>query len=183
MQMASGDWAFFIDADERVSTDLGAEVRAATNALSPNVGYWVPRQNIIWGKWIKHGGWFPDYQLRLLHRGYARYDENREVHELVQLNGPSGYFNNLLIHHNYHSVEQFLKKQNVYTSLQAKTWHRANIRSKPQNYVLQPLREFIRRYFSLKGYRDGFHGLVLSILLAYYELLAYWQLRKLWAND
>src|SRR5581483_8822710 len=76
---ARGEWVFFVDADERASPALAAEVRRAV-AGTDLAGYWVPRRNIILGRWIRHAGWYPDYQLRLLRRDCAHYDEAREVH-------------------------------------------------------------------------------------------------------
>jgi len=175
------DWVLFVDADERVTPELAAEVRAVTAVESADapVGYWVPRRNVIWGRWIQHGGWYPDHQLRLLRRDRTRYDEAREVHELAVLDGPAGYLREPFVHHNYESVGQFLAKQRVYSSLDARTMWRRGIRPKPQNFVLQPLREFKRRYVEHEGFRDGPHGLLLATLLAYYNLATYVKLARL----
>ena len=179
LDLAQGDWVLFIDADERVTPELAAEVRAVTESNEKALsGFWIPRKDIIWGKWIRYGGWYPDYQLRLLRLGKARYDENRKVHELVNLDGEAGYLTDPLIHYNYSSIRQFLRKQEVYSSLEAKILHDQGIKAKPHNFVLQPLRAFKRRYLQLRGFRDGGHGLLLSVLLAYYEFVTY---RKLLA--
>lgn len=181
LDLVRTEWVLFVDADERVTPDLAAEVREAVAATGPDapVGYWVPRRNVIWGRWIRHGGWYPDYQLRLLCRDRARYDETREVHELVQLDGPVGYLRQPFLHYNYDSVGQFLAKQRAYSTLDARTMWRKGIRPKPQNFVLQPLREFRRRYVEHQGFRDGPHGLLLATLLAYYNLVTYVKLARL----
>ena len=175
------EWVFFVDSDERVTPELAAEAREAIGRDSPDapVGYWTPRRNIIWGRWIRHGGWYPDYQLRLLRRDRARYDESREVHELVVLDGPDGYLREPFVHHNYESVGQFLAKQRAYSTLDARTMWRKGIRPRPHNFVLQPLREFKRRYVEHQGFRDGPHGLLLAALLAYYNLVTYAKLARL----
>ncbi len=180
LELATSDWAFFVDADERASAELAAEIRAVVSKPGDNVGYWVPRKNIIWGKWIKGGGWFPDHQLRLLRRGKARYDDAQEVHEVMRLDGPAGYLHNLLLHYNYQSVRQFLRKQDEYASLHASTLYHAGTRPRLRAYITQPLRQFLGRYFVRRGYRDGLHGFVLAALLAYYQFLAHWRLRRLW---
>lgn len=178
LELANSDWVFFVDADERATPELASEVRSAVDSLSI-VGWWVPRRNMIWGKWIQHAGWYPDYQLRLLKRGSARYDLARPVHEVVILDGQEGWLNNPLIHHNYETVGQFLRKQDAYATFEARILREKGIRPRPHSLVLQPLREFWRRYVSLQGYKDGGHGLALSCLMAYYTHVAYRRARSL----
>lgn len=181
LDLATTEWVFFVDADERATPELGAEIRQAI--ASDRAGWWVPRRNIIWGKWIRHTGWYPDYQLRLLRRGRARYDPQREVHELVILDGPAGYLQNPLIHYNYQTVGQFLARQDRYSHFEADILFKQGIRPRPHNYILQPLREFTRRFIALEGYRDGGYGFLLSLLMAYYTFLTYVRLRQRWRKQ
>ena len=175
------DWVFFVDADERATPELAVEVRRVIQDESPS-GWWVPRHNYILGRVIRHAGWYPDYQLRLLRQGHARYDPQREVHEIVILAGEEGYLANPLIHYNYDTLAQFVERQNRYTDYEARILFDQGLRPRPHNFILQPLREFRRRYVSLKGYRDGFQGLLLSLLMAYYTLVMYLRLRRLWQS-
>ena len=161
------DWLFYVDSDERATPELGAEIRRAI-AGAEQVGWWVPRRNFLWGHETRHGGWYPDYQLRLLKLGDAHYDLAREVHEIVILDGPAGHLAQPLIHHNYRSLAQFLAKQRQYVGYEAQILYQRGVRPKPWTFVLQPLREFWRRYVSLQGYKDGLHGLKLCVLVAYY---------------
>jgi glycosyltransferase involved in cell wall biosynthesis len=176
LELASKEWVFFVDADERVTPELAGEIQRVVNERA-FAGCWVPRKNYIFGKWIRRAGWFPDYQLRLLCRDKARYDERREVHELVGLNGEAGYLGNLMIHYNYDTVEQFRAKQDVYTDYEAQMMFEAGQRARLHNLILQPLRQFHWRYIALEGYKDGWRGLLLSFLMAYYELVRF---EKLW---
>ena len=176
LELATHEWVFFVDADERATPELAAEVRRVIEGEEP-VGWWVPRRNYIFGRWVRHAGWSPDYQLRLFRRDRGRYDEAREVHELVLLDGPAGYLENPLTHYNYESLAQFFARQEVYIGYEARIMHRQGLRARPHNFVLQPLREFRRRYVELEGYKDGWLGLLLSLLMAYYELVKY---GKLW---
>ena len=176
LELATHPWVFFVDADERATPELAAEVRRVIERDEP-VGWWVPRRNYIFGRWVRHAGWYPDYQLRLFRRDRGRYDEAREVHELVLLDGPAGCLENTLTHYNYDSLAQFFARQDVYTDYEARIMYRQGLRARPHNFVLQPLREFRRRYFELEGYKDGWLGLLLSLLMAYYELVKY---GKLW---
>ena len=95
LDLIEDEWVLFVDADEVVTPELAAEVRAVTTASNRiEVGYWIPRRNIIFGRWIRNAGWSPDYQLRLLKKSRARYREDRIVHELVDLQGEAGYLDN-----------------------------------------------------------------------------------------
>lgn len=168
-------WVLFVDADERATPSLATEVRCRIAEDGPNapVGYWVPRRNYIWGGWIRHGGWSPDYQLRLLRADRVRYDAGRDVHEVAALDGPGGFLHEPLIHYNYDRLGQFLVKQRAYSHLEARRLLRLGQRPRPRNFVLQPLREFRRRLVTLEGYRDGWRGFALSTLLAWYTLRTY----------
>jgi len=181
LDTVDSDWVFFADADERATPELAVELRRAIQDESRS-GWWVPRHNYIFGRVIRHAGWYPDYQLRLLRPGKARYDPRRGVHELVILDGEEGYLENPLIHYNYDTLAQFIERQNRYTDYEARILFDQGVRPKPHNFVLQPLREFRRRYVLLEGYKDGFHGLLLSLLMAYYTLVMYLRLRRLWQS-
>lgn len=179
LEAVEAEWVFFVDADERATPELATEVQSAIQDDSI-AGWWVPRHNYIFGRIVRHAGWYPDYQLRLLRCGKARYDPKRGVHELVILEGEEGYLENPLIHYNYDTLAQFIERQNFYTDYQAKILFDQGIRTKPHNFVLQPLREFKRRYIELKGYRDGWRGLLLSLFMAYYNFVIYLRLWRLW---
>jgi (heptosyl)LPS beta-1,4-glucosyltransferase len=181
LQLASCDWVLFVDADEVVPESLAEEVQLAISEGPAAIsGYWIPRRNILFGRTVDYAGWSPDYQLRLLRRGMASYRSDKSVHELVDLKGDAGYLRNRLIHHNYETVRQFRSRQRAYSSMEASDMFRRGVRVRPQNYLLQPWRQFWRRYVSLKGYRGGLLGLFLSTLLAYYEFRTYLELRSLW---
>ena len=179
LEAVESQWIFFVDADERATPELAAEIRQVIENET-KVGWWVPRHNYIFGRLTRHAGWYPDYQLRLLKRGQARYDPAREVHEVVILDGQAGHLKNVLIHYNYANLSQFLERQNRYTGYEARILYEQGIRPKWRNFILQPLREFKRRYVSLQGWKDGFHGLLLSSLLAYYHFVMYVRLWRLW---
>jgi (heptosyl)LPS beta-1,4-glucosyltransferase len=173
------DWVLFVDADERVTPELAAEVRQAIQ--KPGYAGWrIPRHNYIFGKLTRGAGWYPDYQTRLLKIGAAHYDPERQVHELVLLDGLEGTLTHPLVHYNYRDVAQFRDKQRRYTAYDARILHQEGIRPKPQNYILQPWRQFWWRFLTLKGYQDGLHGLRLSLMMAWYEFRKYRLLRQLW---
>ena len=172
------EWVLFVDADERVSTALAAEIEQAMT--QPEIAGWqIPRHNYLFGVLTQGAGWYPDYQTRLLRVGSARYDPARQVHELVLLDGPLGTLKEPFIHYNYKDLAQFLAKQNKYVRYDAQMLYEQGIKPKPYTYLTQPLRHFWWRFVTLKGYRDGWHGLRLSALMAWYEAKKYWMLRGL----
>ncbi len=179
LRAVSETWVYFVDADERSSPEQAAEIRDCIN--DPTIdGYWVPRHNYIMGRLTRGAGWYPDYQLRLLRRERARYDMTREVHELVILDGKANYLKMPLTHYNYRDLAQFIGKQEKYTDYAVAEMRKNGVRVKPQNYVLQPIRHFIWRFFTLKGYQDGLHGLRLSLLMSWYEFQKYVRLSRAW---
>lgn len=184
LQRAQADWVLFVDDDEVVPADLAEEVRGViTDGETAKSGYWIPRRNILFGHWVRHAGWSPDYQLRLLRCGDARYREDRTVHELVDLRGEAGYLRNPLIHYNYATLQEFRARQRIYASMEAADMFHRGVLIKPQNYLLQPWRQFWRRYVLWQGYRDGGLGLLLSLLMAYYEFRTYLELGSLWRSN
>ncbi len=173
------DWVFFVDADERGTAELALEVRDVI-ANRPESGWYVPRHNYIFGNLTKGAGWYPDYQLRLFKFGCVHYE--RPVHETAIVDGEVGYLEKNLIHYNYRDKAHFQAKQEAYSSYDAFILKQQNIHPRPQNYVLQPWRQFWWRYVTLHGYQDGWHGLKLSLYMGYYEWVKYHKLAALWRH-
>jgi glycosyltransferase involved in cell wall biosynthesis len=175
MDAVDAEWIFFVDADERIPEPLAVEVRGVLSR--EEAGWWVPRHNFMVGQQVRHGGFYPDYQLRLLRRDAARYDPSRPVHEVVQLQGTSGYLKEPMLHYNYDDWGQFHAKQRRYAALESRILKERGVRPWPHKFIRQPLREFWRRYVRLQGWRDGGIGLRLAGLLAfYYGFMPHWYL-------
>lgn len=179
LELATGQWVLFVDADERVPPALAAEVRQRLAATGPHAGFWVPRRNIIAGVWIRHAGWWPDHQLRLLERSRARYEVSGVVHEVAELDGPSERLSEPLLHLNYESMEQFRAKQRRYARLEAETLSARGVRARPHNLVLQPIREFRRRVVELEGIKHGPIGVRLGLEMALASFQTYRELLRL----
>jgi Glycosyl transferase family 2 len=177
LRLAQGDWVLFVDADERVTHALRDEVLRTIADPRAARGFWIPRHNLLMGRVVRHAGWYPDYQLRLLERAAAHYDPTRPVHELALVDGPVGQLREPLVHFNYTSLGEFIRKQERYSSLEANRWLAMYGRPRLRAVVGQPAREFLRRYVVLQGYREGRLGLVLCVLLAYYAGKAIWLAR------
>lgn len=176
---ANGSWILSLDADERITDELKSEIESLTEG---NIdGYYLPRKNIIFGKWIQHTGWYPDYQLRLFRRNKGKFAE-KQVHEMLSLDGPVGYLKSPILHQNYESVSQFLNKMvRTYTVSEAENMIQNGYRYNPLDIIKMPLSEFIKRFFAESGYKDGMHGLVLSMLQAVYHFIVFlrlWEAQK-----
>ncbi len=170
-------WIFFVDADERVTPELAEEVRAVTGGDRPEVAWWVPRHNYIFGRLTWGAGWYPDYQLRLVRQGCARWE--RPVHEVAVVDGPEGYLEHPLIHYNYTDLADFIARQERYTDYDARILLEQGVRPRFYTPCSQALRHFWWRFVTLRGIRDGLHGLRLSLLMAYYEGVKYRRLGRM----
>jgi glycosyltransferase involved in cell wall biosynthesis len=144
-------------------------------------GFWIPRRNIIFGKWIKHTGWYPDYVLRLFKKDKGRFEE-KHVHEMIKLEGEAGHLKQDIIHYNYETIAQFLRKTIViYAPNEAANKVRSGYKIKFRDAFRFPLDEFLSRYFAREGYKDGFHGLMLSLLMAMYHFIVFaniWEMKN-----
>ena len=129
LAIAEGDWVLFVDADEEVPPALASEIRSLVDVVDTRMaGYWVPRDNILFGRSFRYAGWYPDYQLRLLRRGRATYRTDRSVHELVLLDGESGHLSSTIVHHNYDRLSQFVSRQKVYAGMEAADMFKRGVR-------------------------------------------------------
>ncbi len=173
LALCESDWLLFLDADERVSPALAAELPAIISVSDGPAGYRIPRQNIFFGRVVRGGGWFPDHQLRLLRCGAARYDERVTVHETPSLTGAVADLHGHLEHLNIERLGELWHKQRGYAIQEAHSLYRSGRRARARNVVGAPLREFYRRFVQLRGYQDGALGLLLCGTLAYFEIIKY----------
>ena len=174
---AQTEWTLFVDADERVSPESGQEIRDAVTLVDKQVAYWLPRRNLMLGYWVRHGGWWPDYQLRLMRGGAAHYDEARDPHELVEVTGEAGRLTQPLLHYNYGSLGQLLGKQMAYARREAASVIHRGDPVRLRHLFTWPLREFWHRYITLRGFRDGLMGLLLGLVMAWYRIMVWWKVR------
>jgi len=113
------EWVLMVDADERVGKELAEEIARIVSRNDSTInGYYVARKNMLGGVWMRHGGWYPDWQLRLFRRSRARY-ESRLVHEHVLLDGKAGYLSNHLLHSDSKGLERYFDRHNTYSSMEA----------------------------------------------------------------
>lgn len=179
---ASGEWILSLDADERITQELKTEIESRIKNHESGInGYWIPRKNIIFGKWIEHSGWYPDPQLRLFKKGLGKFPEEH-VHEMVKVQGKVGSLHGHILHYNYDSVSQFLQKLGaIYGPNEAEQLVKNGYSFDWRDAIRFPVKEFLSRFFAREGYKDGFHGLMVSLLMAFYHLIVFvyiWEKHK-----
>jgi len=178
MRRVEADWIFFVDADERATPDLAEEARSVVGEDRREGAWLAPRHNYIFGRLTLGAGWYPDYQARLLRRGRVRWE--RPVHEVIVADGAIGHLENPLIHYNYDDLPDFIARQERYTDIDAGILLEEGIHPRFYTPYSQAVRQFLWRFVTLRGVRDGLHGLRLSLLMAYYEAIKYRKLAQLW---
>ncbi|HKB88330.1 MAG TPA: glycosyltransferase family 2 protein [Patescibacteria group bacterium] len=179
---ATGEWILVLDPDEEIPPILKKKIRKIVH--ENKLGYYrIPRKNIIFGKWLKHSRWWPDYNIRLFKKGTVSWNE--VIHSVPVTQG-DGYDMDVkeefaIIHHHYDSIDQYIDRMNRYTSQQSKMKLSENYKFSWKDLISKPAEEFFSRYFFGEGYKDGVHGLSVSILQGFSELVLYlkiWQAEK-----
>lgn len=179
---ATGDWILVLDADEEVSDTLAKKLAGLTQDSEYSY-FSLPRKNIIFGKWIKHSRWWPDYNIRFFKKGAVSWSEI--IHSVPETRGKgldlAAEEEFAIVHHHYSSVGQYLARMNTYTTEHAKLLIKDGYKFSWRDLVRKPVSEFLSRYFFARGYKDGVHGLALSLLQAFSELVLYlkvWEAEK-----
>ncbi len=195
------EWVLILDADERVSPELQCEIQS-TVTVADCAGYYLNRRVIFLGTWIRHAGWYPNWNLRLFRHQLGRYD-GREVHEHVVLNGPAGYLRHDLLHLDQRGLEAFVARHNRYSTLEAAARFKAE-RDAPDRARLplsllaspvqrkrlvrervwpripaKPLALFVYMYVLRRGFLDGRAGLALCVFHAFQEFMVGLKLAEL----
>ncbi len=181
LQKASGDWILSLDADEEVEPALADEIRQTLSANPSATGFWIPRKNFFLGRWIRHGGFYPDPKLRLFRRGAGQF-ENRLVHEDIKISGPTAKLKNHFLHHAYPTLESYLEHMNRYSSLGAQMAVAKNGRARFSflDIVVRPRLTFFYNYILRGGFLDGHEGLLLHLYHANYVS---WKYAKAWERS
>lgn len=168
----TGDWILNLDADERVTSELRKEIQEL-DPLPDVGGYEMARKNIIFGKWIEHGLWWPDYQLRLFRKNSGEFP-GVHVHEKVEIKGKTEKLASPLLHYNYQTVSQYLwKMDQIYTENEVKNRLKTGEKINWSEAISMPVNDFLAVFFARQGYKDGLHGLVLAFLQSFYALIVF----------
>jgi glycosyltransferase involved in cell wall biosynthesis len=177
---ATSDWVLWLDADERVTPELAAEIRDILRDDPAGVdGYAIARRAYFLGRWICHSGWYPGHVVRLFRKGTARFSESR-VHEQLQISGKVRTTRHDLLHFTDPDLEHYLAKFNRYTSLAADDMVAAGRRFSIFDLLVRPPFQLVKMYILRRGFLDGIHGLILAVLSSTYVFTKY---AKLWERS
>jgi glycosyltransferase involved in cell wall biosynthesis len=165
LDLATGDWVLSIDADERIPADLAAEIRAAIAGGGAEAGFRLNRRSSFLGRFLLHGGWYPDRILRVARREAARFTPDR-VHERLVVEGPVGDLSVDMVHHSYRSIDEVLDKGRRYALASAAERRARGKRGGLATALLRATWAFLRHYLLKQGFRDGAHGFVAALAKA-----------------
>lgn len=178
----SNPWIFSLDADEELTPDLQAEIRALLAGKPAFDAYWIPRRNQIFGRWMRYGGQYPDYKLRLFRQGTARLPEDTEPHATPKWAGPKGRLKGDLLHYQYPTVALYVEHMNRYSSASVPL-----VLRKARGYrglgeflamgVANPALTFLKNYILRLGFLDGREGLLFHL---YHSAYISWKYAKAW---
>lgn len=177
---AKHEWILWLDADERVPSELAEEILNVLQQEADHVGYQMPRKAFFLGRWIRHGGWYPGYVTRLYKRDSASFT-NSHVHEKLSVDGRIGTLKNDIHHYTDDTIQHYYDKWNLYTSLAAadisehgKQFHLADL-------LFRPFFMFLKMYLFRLGFLDGMEGFMLAVFSAHYVYAKYaklWELKR-----
>jgi glycosyltransferase involved in cell wall biosynthesis len=176
---ASSSWILSLDADERVSPELKAEILALPEGDPGCAGYSIPRLVRYLGRWIRHSGWHPDRRVRLFRRGAARW-EGEFVHEKLVLDGRAAGLRSPIHHFTYRRISDHVARINSFSELGAKKLYARRKKCRWFHLLLLPPARCARSYVLRRGFLDGFAGLVIAVLNGYAIFLRYAKLREIW---
>ncbi|MGE5692446.1 MAG: glycosyltransferase family 2 protein [Candidatus Zixiibacteriota bacterium] len=180
VDLASGDWVLSIDADEVVTLELKAEITARLAADNGTVGYFFKRKAFFLDRFVTHGGWYPDWVLRLFKKEKGRFTP-AAVHESVVLDGPSARLEANLLHYTDPDFSHYLAKLNRYTALSAKELFERGERGSLFKILANPAAKFFSQYFLKAGFLDGRAGFILAGASAFHVFSKYvklWELSR-----
>lgn len=164
---AKNEWILFIDADERIPDALKNELLKAINSHNDIVAYMFKRRFYFNKKVIRFSGLQSDTTYRLFKKGFAKYDENKLVHERLTVKGKSAILNNYMLHYCYTSSADYKNKMEYYATLKAEELHQNGIKATAFHFTFRPIYKFITNYILRLGFLDGKEGLSICYLSAY----------------
>jgi glycosyltransferase involved in cell wall biosynthesis len=184
---AQEEWVLILDADERAAPALHELVRGYVGR-EDLAGVYLPRQNHLFGQWIKHSGYWPDHQLRLLRPRSVNWPPL--VHTKPDVNGrtekaPASPAN-AIVHHNYETIREWVERNNAYTDHEVDRFLAIGRRPSLLRLLLAPPARFLNVYVRHQGFRDGLQGLAIAVLMGFYAAmveLKLWERRRATASE
>jgi len=179
LEKARGEWVLFIDADERVSPTLRSEIQSEIKNPDSSVdGYYLRREDKIWGKILRHGETSRIKLLRLGKKGKGKW--RGFVHEIWEIKGKTKELNSPLIHFPHPHITNFLEEINSYSTLRAKELYNEGKRTSLLEIVGYPTAKFLKNYLFRLGFLDGTPGLMVALMMSFHSFLVRSKLYLLW---
>jgi glycosyltransferase involved in cell wall biosynthesis len=178
VEQAKNDWIFSLDADERPSAELCAEIHELSEKGFPKSGYLIPRVAFFMGRWIRHGDWYPDNQLRLFDRRQGKWKGGR-VHESVKISGKPGFLSGEIHHFTYRCLSDYLARLETYSSLAALDYQQQGKSATLLKLLGNPIAAFIKAYVLKRGFLDGTPGFAIAVMGAVSVFFKYAKLYEL----
>ena len=179
---ASGDWILILDPDEQLCPSLSVKLKEEVKNNTADY-FRIPRKNIVFNKWLKYSRWWPDYNIRFFKKGSVEWSEM--IHSVPITTGRGADIiekeEYAIIHYHYDSITQYLERLNRYTNAQSTERVKKGEKFSWKDLLIKPSNEFLSRYFLGQGYKDGAHGLALSLLQGFSELIVFlkiWEINK-----
>lgn len=172
----TGEWILSIDSDEVVDERLKEEILETLSRRQSYKGFYMSRKSFIGDKWIRFGGWYPDYTLRLFRRGEGRFGE-RLVHEAVKVNGKKGYLKNPILHYTYEDLHDYVERQVCYARFASEEMFKKGKKATIFDLIFRPAYNFFKSYILRLGFLEGALGLFLSVRSSIYVFMKYKYLR------
>lgn len=186
IQASVHEWVLCLDADERVSPQLAQQIRQElTRGEIPWDGFYLNRHAHYLGRWINHGGWYPDYKLFLFRKSKGNWG-GMDLHTRVLVEGRTKRLRGELWHYTYKDLAHQLRTVDNYSRIVAQQWFREGKRFSLIRMLLHPLIKFLETYLYKGGFRDGMPGLIIAIATSFYVFLKYarlWELTHITAKD
>jgi len=172
IKQAQTDWVLILDADERMTNELAMEIKSVINN-SKCSNCKIPRRNIFGGvKWLKHGGWWPDYQIRLINKKYF-VSWPKRIHSPPKIKGELGYLKSPLIHYFHGDLDKMVEKTIVFENIESDLLYKAGKQALISTFFRKYFAELWRRMFQNKGFLDGTIGIIESIYQAFSKTITY----------
>jgi glycosyltransferase involved in cell wall biosynthesis len=180
LEQATGDWIVSLDADERLAPDSREEILQAIAAAAPDInGFMFPRHSFYLGRWINHGGWYPDYKLRLIRKGKGSWG-GVDPHDKLEVEGNTGRLASEILHYVYRSLSHQLATVDSFSAITARQWREQGKSFRLLPLLVRPPLKFFECYLWKQGFRDGLPGFIIAVASSFYVFLKY---AKLWEGQ